>query len=92
MVRTALAAVILASAPALALAQSSVSAPLFVTATVVSTCRVEVPRSAEASSFATMPVAVTCARRATTPRVQRPIVPVAPRRSEVRDAVLIIDF
>ena len=77
-----------ASAPALSRAQSA-SAPLIVTATVVSTCRVEVPRSAEASTFATMPIAVTCARRGTTPRVQRPI---APRRSEVRDAVLIIDF
>jgi hypothetical protein len=36
-----------------------------------------------------MPVVVTCARRGTTPRVQRPI---GPRRSEVRDAVLIINF
>jgi hypothetical protein len=36
-----------------------------------------------------MPVAVTCARRGTPPRVQRPI---APRRGEARDAVLIIDF
>jgi hypothetical protein len=88
MVRTVLAAAILAGAPALALAQSS-SAPLFVTATVVSTCKVEVPRSAEASTFATMPVAVTCAKRGATPRVQRPV---APRRSTVRDAVLIIDF
>ena len=88
MVRTVLAAVILAGAPALAHAQSA-SAPLVVTATVVSTCNVDVPRSAEASAFATMPVAVTCARRGATPRVQRPI---APRRSEVRDAVLIIDF
>jgi hypothetical protein len=88
MLRTVLAAAILAGASALPQAQSA-SAPLFVTATVVSTCRVDVPRSAEASTFATMPVAVTCARRGTTPRVQRPI---APRRSEVRDAVLIIDF
>ena len=88
MVRTVLAAAILAGAPALALAQSA-SAPLIVTATVVSTCKVVVPTSAEASTVATMPVAVTCARRGTTPRVQRPI---APRRSEVRDAVLIIDF
>jgi hypothetical protein len=88
MVRTVLAAVVLAGAPALAHAQSA-SAPLVVTATVVSTCTVDVPRSVEASTFATMPVAVTCARRGTTPRVQRPI---APRRSEVRDAVLIIDF
>jgi hypothetical protein len=50
---------------------------------------VDVPRSAEASTFATLAVAVTCARRGTTPRVQRPI---APRRGEARDAVLIIDF
>jgi hypothetical protein len=88
MVRAVLAAAILAGAPALAQAQSA-SAALIVTATVVSTCKVEVPRSAEASTFATMPVTLTCARRGTTPRVQRPI---APRRSEVRDAVLIIDF
>ena len=88
MVRTVLAAVILAGASALAHAQSA-SAPLIVTATVVSTCTVDVPQSAEASTFATMPVTVTCARRGSSPRVQRPI---APRRSEVRDAVLIIDF
>jgi hypothetical protein len=88
MVRKVLAAAILAGAPALVLAQSA-SAPLIVTATVVSTCRVDVPRSAEASSFAALPVAVTCAKRGTTPRVQRPV---ARRRSEVRDAVLIIDF
>ena len=36
-----------------------------------------------------MPVAVTCAKGRTVPRLQRPI---APRRSEVRDAVLIINF
>lgn len=88
MVRTVLvlAAVILAGAPVLAQEQS---APLFITATVVSTCRVEVPRSAEASAFAIMPVTVTCAR-GTTPRVQRPTAP-APH-VEVRDAVLVIDF
>ena len=86
--RRVLAATILAGAPVLAHAQSA-SAPLIVTATVVSTCRVDVPRSAEASTFATMPVAVTCARGGTAPRVQRPI---APRRIEVRDAVLVIDF
>jgi hypothetical protein len=61
-----------------------------VTATVVSTCRVDVPRSAEASTFATMPVAVTCARGAAVARLQRPIAP-APH-VEVRDALLIIDF
>ena len=90
MVRTVLAAAILAGAPALALAQAqSASAPLIVTATVVSTCNVDVPRSAEAAIFATIPVSVTCANGGTTPRVQRPI---AHPRSEVRDAVLIIDF
>jgi hypothetical protein len=88
MVRTVLAAAILAGAPALAQAQSA-TAPLIVTATVVSTCRVDVPRSAEASTFATLPVAVTCAKGGATPRVQRPVVP---PHSEVRDAVLIIDF
>ena len=86
MVRTLLVAAILTGATAVADAQSG-SAPLIVTATVVSTCRVEVPRSAEASTFATMPVTVTCAR-GTTPRVQRPIAP----RREVRGALLIIDF
>ena len=88
MVRTVLAAAILVGAAALAHAQSA-AAPLIVTATVVSTCHVDVPRSAEVSIFATMPVSVTCAKGGTTPRVQRPIVP---PRSEVRDAVLIIDF
>jgi predicted lipoprotein len=88
MIRTVLAAVILAGAPVAAHAQSA-SAPLIVTATVVSTCKVEVPRSAQASTFATIPVAVTCARRGAAARVQRPPVP---RRSEVRDAVLLIDF
>ncbi len=67
----------------------SATAPLIVTATVVSTCKVDVPQSTDASIFATFPVTVTCARRGTTPRVQRPI---APRRSEIRDAVLTIDF
>ena len=86
-----LAASLLAGAPALAQTQSA-SAPLFVTATVVSTCKVDVPRSAEASIFATMPVSVSCAKGGATPRVQRPIAPVAPRRSEVQDAVLIINF
>jgi hypothetical protein len=87
-IRPALAAAILAGAPALAHAQSA-SAPLVVTATVVSTCMVDVPRSAEASIFATFPVTVTCARGGVVARVQRPI---APPRSEVRDAVLIINF
>jgi hypothetical protein len=87
MVQTAPAA-LLAVATALAQAQSA-SAPLIVTATVVSTCRVDVPSSASVSTFATMPVGVTCARGGAAPRVQRPS---AAYRSEVRDAVLIIDF
>jgi hypothetical protein len=89
MVRTVLTTALLAGAPALMLAQSqSASAPLIVSATVVSTCRVDVPHAAAASVFATMPVSVTCAKGAATPRVQRPIAP----RSELRDAVLIINF
>jgi hypothetical protein len=79
---------IIAIVPAAVSAQSA-SAPLVVTATVVSTCKVDVPRSAEPSVFATLPVTVTCARRGTAARVQRPS---APRRSEIRDAVLTIDF
>ena len=88
MVRPILAAAILASAPVLLRAEAA-SATLLVTATVISTCRVDVPPWAEAATLATMPVAVTCAHGAITPRVQRPIVP---RRIEVRDAVLTIDF
>jgi len=88
MVRAVLAAAVLAGASAMAHAQSA-SAPLVVTATVVSTCNVDVPQSAAASVFATFPITVTCARRGTSPRVQRPTTP---PRSEVQDAVLIINF
>lgn len=69
-------------------AAQSAAAPLAVSATVVSSCSVDVPRSADSSSFATMPVSVTCAKGGSTPRVQRPVSP----RTEVRDAVLIINF
>jgi len=89
MFRTLLAAVILAGVPVMSQAQST-SAPLMVTATVVSTCHVNSPSQAEATSFSTLPVAVSCARGRVAPRVQRPLPP--PRRSEVRDAVLVIDF
>lgn len=82
-----LAAAIVASMPA-AVSQSA-SAPLIVTATVVSTCHVNSPRQAEPSQFSTLPVAVSCARGRVAPRVQ---MPAAPRRSDVRDAVLTIDF
>jgi hypothetical protein len=83
-----LVAALLAGAPALAHAQS-VSAPIVVRATVVSTCTVDVPRTAERGSLSTLPVAVTCARGGAPARVQRPA---AHRRSEVRDAVLLINF
>jgi hypothetical protein len=88
MVRLILAAVMLAAAPAMAAAQSA-SAPLVVSATVVSSCKVDVPSAVERSRLPTLPVAVTCARGVAGARVQRPAVP---RRSEVRDAVLTIDF
>jgi hypothetical protein len=89
MIRTVVAAALLAGVPVVALAQSA-AAPLVVTATVVSTCKVDVPRSAQAAAFATMPVSVTCAKGSATPRVQRPLAP--PPRSEVRDAILIVNF
>jgi len=88
MVRAVLAVAILAGVGQLAQAQSA-SAPLIVTATVVSSCQVAAPRQAEPSRFSTLQVGVTCARGRVSPRVQRPAVP---RRSEVRDAVLVIDF
>jgi hypothetical protein len=86
MFRTAFTVAILAAAQAQA---QSASAPLIVTATVVSSCKVDAPRSAEPSAFAILPVAVTCAKGAAAPRVQRPS---APRLREVRDAVLVINF
>jgi hypothetical protein len=89
MQRTLLAAAILAAVPALASAQSA-SAPLIVTATVVSTCKIDAPRLVEPSRAATLPVAVTCTRRGTAARA--PQRPAAPRRSVMRDAVLVIDF
>jgi len=88
MLRAVLAAAILAGAPVGAHAQS-VSAPLIVTATVVSTCKIDVPQSADASIVATLAASVTCAKGGTTPRVERLI---APQRVEVRDTVLLINF
>lgn len=88
MVRPVLAAAILAASSALAQAQSA-SAPLVVTATVISSCRVDVPRSVTPPALSTLPVAVTCARGGAQPRVQRPS---APRRSEKHDALVVIDF
>jgi xanthine/uracil/vitamin C permease (AzgA family) len=79
-------ATFLAVTPAVAQEQS---APLLVTATVVSTCQVDVPGSAAVEAFATVPVSVTCAR-GTTPRVQRPLAPA--RHVDIHDALLVIDF
>jgi len=99
MFRAALTVAFVAAALSLAHAQSA-SAPLVVTATVVSSCRVDVPRSADASIVATLPVTVTCARGATPPRIQRQVGPqltagsrsLVPANGPVRDALLIIDF
>jgi hypothetical protein len=89
MFRRLLAAALIVGAGSPLSAQSS-SAPLIVTAAVVSSCRVNVPRAIEPAMFPELPVAVACARRGgASARVQRPA---APRRSEVRDALLIIDF
>jgi hypothetical protein len=85
MIRRALVAALLAGAPVLAYAQSS-SAPLVVSATVVSSCRVYAPSPAEGSMLAAMPVAVMCSRRATMPRIERP------QRIDARDAVVTINF
>lgn len=82
------AAFVLAALPAVTAAQSA-SAPLIVTATVVSSCRVEVPRRALPGTWSAMPVSVHCARSASRPRVQ---LPPAPRRVDTRDALVIIDF
>jgi len=89
MIRIVVTAALLSGVPGLALAQSA-AAPLVVTATVVSTCKVDVPQSAAITTLATMPVSVICAKGSATPRVERPTAP--PPRSEMRDAVLVIDF
>jgi hypothetical protein len=88
MFRSIVVATLLAGIPALVQAQSA-SAPLIVTATVVSTCRVDVPRSSERSALSTFPVGLTCSRGSSGARLVRPS---AQPRSEVHDAVLIINF
>jgi hypothetical protein len=91
MVRTFLAAAILFGTFTLAQAQGlqSVSAPLVVTATVVSSCKVKVPRHVERSAFPTMPVDIRCAREAgADARVQRPPAP----QTTVGHALVVINF
>ena len=85
--RWLLAAAVVASATTVAHTDSK-SALLVVTATVVSTCRVNVPPTVDRSGLSTLPVAITCARRGAAARVQRP--PAA--RTEGGDAVLTINF
>ena len=88
MFRTLL-AVAMTLLPALAGAQSA-SAPLVVTATVVSSCSVSVPSSAETSGLSTLPVVLACAKRTgASARVQRPQ---QPRRTEVSTDLVVIDF
>jgi hypothetical protein len=88
MYRAMLGAAILSSATALAIAQSA-TAPLMVTANVVSTCRVGVQRTADLSALSVLPVSVTCTRGLFAPRVQQPAVP---PRIDLRDAVVVINF
>jgi hypothetical protein len=88
MFRAFLAIVILAGVSASVVAQQA-SAPLWVTANVVSSCRVGVQRTAELTALSTFPVNVTCTRGLAAARVQHPI---APRRVDLHDAVLVINF
>jgi hypothetical protein len=91
MVKAMFAAIILAGTGTVAFAQSA-SAPLLVTASVVSSCTMEVPRQVDRSGLTTMPVGIVCARRngqrRQPARVQRPP---SPRRS-VEASVLHVDF
>jgi hypothetical protein len=91
MVRTLYAAAVLLGTSTMALAQTP-SAPLVVSATVVSSCKVSVPRQVDRSGLSTMPVDIACARRdgrrADVARVQRPP---ALHRS-VDHALVVINF
>lgn len=85
--KTALVVFLLSLAPVPAFAQST-SAPLHVTATVIRSCRVDVPPSAQPSQLPTLAVVLTCVKSSgAAARVQRP----APRR-EPRGDVVVINF
>ena len=76
-------------APVAVRAQSS-SAPLLVTATVISSCRVELPLSADASQFPTFPVDLQCARGLSArPRIER--VAAVPHTTYL-DGLVVINF
>jgi hypothetical protein len=70
-------------------AAQSKSAPLVVTATVVSSCKVNVPSASSASALPTIPVAVACGRGVVPPRVQRPELA---RRIDTGAALVVINF
>jgi hypothetical protein len=88
MTRRLLVIAIFAAAPAVTHAQTA-AAPLLVTATVMPSCRVDVPQSAEFANLATMPVTMACAKAMLTPRVERPI---ASQASAAQDAVVTVNF
>jgi hypothetical protein len=89
-VTTLLAAVVLLALPIPAVAQSSASAPLLVTATVISSCRVNVPRTVSREAAASVAVAIRCARGAITPHVQNPAP--SPRVAQNTAALVVINF
>ena len=87
MVRTLLTSALLIGTATLAYGQSA-TAPLLVTATVVSTCRVNVPRQVQRAALSTMPVDIECARGGVDARVRRPLLPLR----SVDHALLVINF
>jgi hypothetical protein len=90
MVRTFLVSVILVGAATLAQAQTA-AAPLVVTATVVSSCKTNVPRQVKRSALSTMTVDIACARGSrggVDARVRRPLS----SPSSVGHALVLINF
>jgi hypothetical protein len=70
-------------------ANAQQSAPLLVTATVVSTCSVKVPRQAKRSELHTTSIDIACARsNRADPHVRRP----APTQSHNDHALVVINF
>ena len=91
MVRTLLTSALLIGTATLAYGQSA-TAPLVVTATVVSSCTVKVPAEVDRSALSTMPVDIDCVRRGPrgehNARVRRPRLP----HRSVDHALLIVNF
>ena len=90
LVKVFMSAAIFLGAATAAQAQAA-SAPLVVTATVVSSCNVKVQGHVERSALSKMPVGIECVRRIgrqdDAPRIQRP----APHRA-AEPALLVINF